>query len=432
MKLPYFPRISFQTKLIIAMALMFLLIIAGAVSSLYLVQSINDVMHKVVHVTFYDFKPIAELQKMAIHIGEPVHHYLLYGDLEERETLANLAQQIELAFSRIQIRSTSLEQQELLFQARRQWQRVRTAAEAIMTLDPGRPEAIASKLEMFHQDENWLANLLERLHDLLLEDAYEQERKAVAVAADLLNLTIIISVAGVIIAIVATALLIYSVLIPIRLLKQGAEHFGRGDLTHRVPVVSRDEFGELAKTFNTMAAQLEKDHAALEEMAIHDGLTGLYNHREFHRLLQAELERSQRYKHPLSLLMLDIDHFKRVNDTYGHQSGDQVLHILADQLRNGIRKVDYAARYGGEEFIIVLPEMIAPDALLVAERLRQSIAAQPITIAQGQVIAITITITIGVAAFPDDADSKDKLIAAADKALYAAKAAGRNRVLRAI
>lgn len=430
MKLPYFPKASFQTKLIIAMALMLLLIVAGAVSSIYLVQPINSALHKVVDVSLYDFKAIAELQKMTIHIEEPVHHYLLYGDTEERETLAGLVQQIELTFSRVQIRSTSLEEQELLFQSRRQWQKVSNAAKEIMTLEPNRPEATASKMVSFHQDESLLANLLERLHDLLLEDAYEQERKAVAVAADMLNLAIMASVAGVVIAAIATVLLIYSVLTPIRRLKQGAEHFGRGDLTHRVPVVSRDEFGELAKAFNAMAEQLEKDQAMLEEMATHDGLTGLYNHREFQRLLQAELERSQRYKHPLSLLMLDIDHFKRVNDTYGHQSGDMVLRTLADQLRNGIRKVDYAARYGGEEFAIVLPEMIASDALLVAERLRQSIAAQPVTIEQGQII--TITISIGVATFPDDADSKDKLIAAADKALYAAKAAGRNRVLRAV
>ena len=168
----------------------------------------------------------------------------------------------------------------------------------------------------------------------------------------------------------------------------------------------------------------------MEELAIHDGLTGLYNHREFQRQLQVELERAQRYKHPLSLLMLDIDHFKNFNDKYGHQAGDDVLRALADQMRQEVRAVDYVARYGGEEFVIILPEMAASEALTVAERLRKSIAASTVIISEGQ--SVNVTVSIGVATFPEDADSKDKLIAVADKALYAAKAAGRNKVLRAI
>lgn len=430
MKLPYSPRTSFQTKLIIAMALMLLLIIAGAIISLLFVQSIQNALNDIIKVASQDLKPITKLQILILDTGKPIQHYLVYGHPEDREIFAKSSQQVELAFGSLMAFTPSLEQQELLYQARRQWQQVRASGEEILDSDPTTAQTTAPKMEQFHKHTDLLINLLERLQAIILKDAYQQQTKASDNAENTSRLIIIFSVSGAIIAVVATLLLIYSVLTPIRRLKQGAEHFGRGDLTHRVRVVSRDEFGELAKAFNTMAEQLEKDQAALEQMAIHDGLTGLYNHREFQRLLQAELERSQRYKHPLSLLMLDIDLFKRVNDSYGHQSGDIVLRTLADQMRNGIRKVDYAARYGGEEFVIILPEMTPSDALLVAERLRQSIAAQPITIEQGQVI--TITISIGVASFPDDADSKDKLIAAADKALYAAKAAGRNRVLRAV
>ncbi len=153
-------------------------------------------------------------------------------------------------------------------------------------------------------------------------------------------------------------------------------------------------------------------------------------HREFQRRLQVEIERAQRYKRPLSLLMSDIDHFKTFNDTYGHQSGDDVLRSLAEQMRQVVRAVDYVARYGGEEFTIIMPDISASAALTAAERLRSSVATNPINISEGR--AVNITISIGVANFPEDADSKDKLIASADKGMYAAKAAGRNRVLRAV
>jgi diguanylate cyclase (GGDEF)-like protein len=128
--------------------------------------------------------------------------------------------------------------------------------------------------------------------------------------------------------------------------------------------------------------------------------------------------------------MLDIDRFKNLNDTYGHQAGDSVLRALATQMRQEVRAVDYVARYGGEEFTIILPEMPASDAMTVAQRLRKNIAASAINMNEEQ--TANITVSIGVATFPEDATSREKLIAAADSALYAAKAAGRNKVLRAV
>ena len=144
-------------------------------------------------------------------------------------------------------------------------------------------------------------------------------------------------------------------------------------------------------------------------LSIRDPLTGLYNHREFFRLLGEEVERARRYGHPLSMLILDLDHFKRINDTYGHPIGDNALRTVAMRIREHLRHVDMAARYGGEEFSLLLPETTIVEAYDVAERLRQAIAAQPVTLFEEQ--AIFLTTSIGAATFPWYADSGDSLVA---------------------
>lgn len=162
-----------------------------------------------------------------------------------------------------------------------------------------------------------------------------------------------------------------------------------------------------------------------EELARHDGLTGLYNHSAFYSLLKDELERAQRYNRPVSLLMIDIDEFKRVNDTHGHRAGDAILETLGPLLTAQARASDRVCRYGGEELAVILPETDWEVAMLTAGRLRGAVEDQAFKI-DGEVIGITIS--IGVATYPQQVDSTDGLVEAADLALYAAKEAGRNRV----
>jgi diguanylate cyclase (GGDEF)-like protein len=188
---------------------------------------------------------------------------------------------------------------------------------------------------------------------------------------------------------------------------------------------------ELLTTFASLAAQaIEKArlYAQVQEQARTDALTGLNNRGEFQRQLKEEVERSRRYNRSFSLLMLDIDHFKTVNDRYGHQAGDEVLRALAARLREQNRPVDHAARYGGEEFVVILPETTNEGALALAERLRTAVADTAVPVTDGRTIPVTIS--IGVATFPADAGSETALIAAADSALYAAKQGGRNRISR--
>jgi diguanylate cyclase (GGDEF)-like protein len=143
-------------------------------------------------------------------------------------------------------------------------------------------------------------------------------------------------------------------------------------------------------------------------------------------LLKEETVRAQRFNHPVSLLMLDIDHFKHVNDTHGHGAGDVVLKGLSDLLMKQVRAVDRVCRYGGEEFTVILPETDAALAMQIAERMRAEVERQPFDIGGGKTIGITVS--IGVATYPQHLDSPEEVIKAADVALYAAKRAGRNRV----
>lgn len=168
------------------------------------------------------------------------------------------------------------------------------------------------------------------------------------------------------------------------------------------------------------AAQL---HAEVEEISHRDALTGLANRRQFDADLAIEVERAHRYGRPLSLIMLDLDHFKRINDVYGHQRGDEVLQDVAGLLTTDLREIDTAFRYGGEELCVLMPESTAEEAAHVAERIRERVAAS-----FGWATTAAVTISAGVAQLRPDLEPA-ALVGAADQSLYAAKHGGRNRVV---
>lgn len=167
----------------------------------------------------------------------------------------------------------------------------------------------------------------------------------------------------------------------------------------------------------------------LSELATHDPLTGLNNRREMTHLLEEEVARATRYSREVALLWIDFDHFKDINDSFGHAAGDAVLRNVSHLLVDGIRAVDSVGRFGGEEFVILLPEMGVEEAREAAERLRQRVHETPIPLDTGETVPLTIS--IGIAVFPQHGRSPDVLCAAADKAMYRAKQSGRNCVVMA-
>ena len=174
------------------------------------------------------------------------------------------------------------------------------------------------------------------------------------------------------------------------------------------------------------ATQRRQMQEILREQTIRDPLTGLFNRRYMDESLERELSRAARDKLPLSLLMIDIDHFKKLNDTYGHQAGDEVLKRLGELIRHGARSADLPCRYGGEEFLLVLPNMSLDKAVERAEEWRQAFAAARVGFGG---TLLSATMSVGVATFPEHGNARESLIEAADRALYAAKHAGRNRVV---
>ncbi|MEE3158907.1 MAG: diguanylate cyclase [Pseudomonadota bacterium] len=171
--------------------------------------------------------------------------------------------------------------------------------------------------------------------------------------------------------------------------------------------------------------QLESANTKLQELALRDGLTGLLNRRYWESCLEREFARHQRYDNPVSLVIFDIDHFKRVNDTYGHQTGDEVIRETARITSQLVRETDFAGRYGGEEFVVLLPGTTLDGAAQFAERLRSTIERQQLDY-QGS--PLTFTISLGVATLADDMAGYQALLERADKALYQSKEGGRNQV----
>ncbi len=170
--------------------------------------------------------------------------------------------------------------------------------------------------------------------------------------------------------------------------------------------------------------ELKNKNSILEVLSIRDELTVLYNRRYVLKRLDEEIERAKRYNRVFTCIMIDIDYFKKINDTYGHSIGDIVLRYMGEVLRKNLRTVDIASRYGGEEFLLILPETDLTGAKVVAEKLRHIVSnTEP---PEGLPENFRFTISLGIAIYPYDAESRERLINAADEALYTAKGAGRN------
>lgn len=189
-------------------------------------------------------------------------------------------------------------------------------------------------------------------------------------------------------------------------------------------VAYASELHSLQKELHIKNRKLSETNARLQALATTDPLTGLPNHRSLIAALEHELARAHRYRHHCSILFLDIDHFKALNDGYGHAVGDSVLRDFAALVQQNMRETDLPGRWGGEEFLVILPETGEQEAARISERLRSGVASHAFTIGGG----MSLTCSIGIATFPGDASNRDGLVTCADAAMYAAKRLGRNQV----
>ena len=231
-----------------------------------------------------------------------------------------------------------------------------------------------------------------------------------------------------------------SIVKPLEQLSRQAGKVASGDLGADAPVHGNSEISYLAQVFNHMVASLRRGRAVIAEaqealmeknrelhaLSVTDGLTGLFNRKHLMELFEMEMARKRRYDEPLAILIADIDHFKRINDTYGHLAGDAVLRRVANTFHSIVRECDHVGRYGGEEFLLILPNSPVAGAVEMAERIREAVSRIEFYNDGNE---FSITISIGVAECQSVEESMEAILGRADGALYQAKAAGRDQVM---
>lgn len=225
----------------------------------------------------------------------------------------------------------------------------------------------------------------------------------------------------------ASFLLAQSILKPLKHLTTAAKRVSAGDLNVKLQHIGNDELGLTMEAFNRMVGQLKQSYDELETLSITDPLTGLANRKRIMTVLADHFERYRRHQITFSVLMIDIDHFKRINDQHGHLVGDTVLRQVGEVFHTVLRSIDIAGRYGGEEFLILLDQTPETEAMYTAERIRKAIEQHPF---HHEEITLHATLSIGIATVNAINLTENTLIRNADDALYRAKHAGRNRCLQ--
>jgi diguanylate cyclase (GGDEF)-like protein len=406
----------------VAIQLLPLLMLAGA--GYFFFQKTSTLFDATWDEVFSKMMPIVHLNDELHRVAMPVNDYLITGDPAEQASYLSRAEIVDREFRALldkwQSNGDSPRGSETIRAAQEQWEVAKGLAGRIFALPDGGRSPLVSKLMRRFDFRVYAAiEQLAALHRQV-HVALEQQRQRVKGDRQKVKyLIMVMIISAVLVSLLMVWFFFRRILAPLQIIEQGAEAFGAGKFSYRIRLDTEDELGRLVRVFNEMADRLE-------EVATRDSLTGLYNKKEILRLLEVELGRAQRQQTRLCLMMLDLDYFKQINDTYGHQVGDMALRRTAELLTKNVRGIDHVGRYGGEEFCIVLPETSVTEAVEIAERIRRNLEEELIHPGNGAVIRLATS--IGIAVFPEDATEGKKLVACADAALYRAKSEGRNRV----
>lgn len=418
---------NIKNKLLCGVAVMLLPILLIACMAFYALQRNTETYEKMIGEVIDEIPRIGKVKGLILMAQMPPNDYLISANKTEQNTFGYFVEQINEALFELKNAPFSHQQEILLAGlAEDNWREGITFAQQLFAVkNPKTDQRGEELLEEFDAHLGKAVSLLNQL-ELRTYQEIEEDKQTAKTWIYSLYLVIGFSLAGgLAIASMAGLLLARMVLRPLKELSNRAEMIGRGEHPEPIILKNHDEFSQVMDVFNSMALNLKQNQADLKNMATRDGLTGLLNRREIRRLLGQELDRAKRRFSEMSVMMLDIDHFKNVNDTHGHQIGDEVLKGVATLLGQQIRTMDTVARYGGEEFIIITPES-SDGALHIAERILAAVAGQPYSDGKGG--SFNLTISIGLASYPKHAVEEYELVNKADMALYQAKELGRNQV----
>jgi diguanylate cyclase (GGDEF)-like protein len=367
--------------------------------------------------------------QMALHeLTMPVNDHIIHANPAEQDNYRMLKQKVSRNFDNtMSLKTLFAEQIEAINEARNEWITATETANAIMSMENpvGDPYA-AARMELFDKQVENSINILDRIHHLAHAEIIENQEALYDIKEGLLVLMIIVFIVGVAISIYGFVVLARATFAPLEEVTTVMDRFSKGELDHRIDREMVAEVKHLADGFNTMADNIRQMKDELERLGIEDPLTGSFNRRKFHEDLEIELSRAKRLEEQISILMIDLDHFKSVNDSYGHMAGDVVLKTIVTEINHQLREYDTLYRYGGEEFIVILPESSVEHALIVGERIRSAVSNTQIRIDSEHFISVSTS--IGISTFPEDAREENGLLQSADQAVYAAKKRGRNRV----
>ncbi|MBI5138022.1 MAG: GGDEF domain-containing protein [Nitrospirae bacterium] len=377
---------SIPIRFAILVMLMVVPLLAVSLSGQRLVLRVFDQVQVLLGHTVERMVPVGNLNNLLLKSVMPAHDYLMYGDKAMAAELDGIAGRIDgILADASRAAFANPTDQALLAHVREEWQSAHRISREVLALPYPMDPALAQRRSLqIERHVQHALDYLDTLSDTTLVQLAADWHQAQSARGTQTRLVLASTALAVLLAVLASV---------------GLTQMGR---------------------------ELRDNEARFRYLARHDPLTGLDNREEFKQRLDMEVRRSERFGHPFSLLMVDIDQFKQVNDTHGHPTGDEVLCDLARLLRGTLRGIEPAARYGGEEFAVILPETDLHGALTTAERLRAAAAGMAVPTQNGQEVAITVS--IGVATFPDHGGDARTLVAKADKALYLAKRNGRDRV----
>jgi diguanylate cyclase (GGDEF)-like protein len=381
----------------------------------------NDLANKI--------KLISDLQIFIQQLVMPANDYLITGDKKERENFVYLVTKISSTLANIKTIENKTEEETLIeIEVDKGFIELQQKIMGLITTEnPVNNKGAAGLVEEMNAFANALTDKITKLHEIANKKMEHHSVEAFKIRKKTLNIYIffmVILLSGFIFIIFS---IMWGIVRPLLNLTNAVRVIGKGDLDYKVKVGTGDEIEILGDEFNNMAKSLKEKNEEIKALAITDGVTSLYNQRYFMERLNEEFERVRRYKRNLSLIMIDIDHFKKYNDIHEHPKGNEILKDVAEILNTTVRQSDTVARYTEEKFIIVLPETGIDYATALAERLRREVEFYDFPDSEIQPSG-RITISLGVASYREDLKSIDDLIKNAGAALYRAKEAGRNRV----